>query len=238
MHVLGATQSKQTYLKMFKSAKPQHRYLGEGTTHYLSDINAAENIAKKSPNAKIIAVIRNPIERAHSAYLLLGRRGENEMTFYNTMTEHIKSVDDPNRSFGNFALQGLYTKQLKNFYEHFPKQQILVLSFEDLKNDQAKVVDQIAKFLELSNKGFEAQKKAKNTHKQPRGALTKTILRNKSLTRHASKILPKKLISEVRDNLLLKKQPKQAIDKKSRELLESFFADELKNFDKNISNET
>ncbi len=233
--ILGATQDKKVYLKLFEKAGAKHVYLGEGTTHYLSDKHAAERISKHSPDAKIITILRDPVERAYSGYLLLGRRDGNKKSFYETIKENIKDLDNKSKQFGNFALQGLYSKQLKKYYKHFPKKNILVLSFDDLKNNRQALVGQVAKFLDLNADKFTGATVEKNVFQKPRNKFSRFILSNQSLTKYGLKILPRPLLRLVRNKVLLKKADKKPIDPKSQKLLEKLYKEELKNFDKMLS---
>jgi hypothetical protein len=233
--ILGATQDKETYLGLFEKASKDPLYLGEGTTHYLSDKHAAERISKHAPDAKIITILRNPVERAYSGYLLLGRRDGNKKSFYETIKENIKDLDNKNKQFGNFALQGLYSKQLKSYYKHFPKENILVLSFEDLKNNRQALLKQVADFLGVDSKKFTAKSVEKNVSQKPRNQLSSFLLRNQSLTKYSLKLLPHPLLRFIRNKLLLKKADKKPMDLESRNLLERLYKEELKNFDKLLS---
>lgn len=231
--VLGATQDKKEYLSLFNDASDQ-KYIGEGTTHYLSDYEAPKRIHSASPNAKIIAIIRNPIDRAYSAFLLLGRRGGNGMTFYETMKKQI--ADDKNKNtFGNFAVQGQYSKLLDNFYKYFDKKQVLVLSFDDLRKNPTLIKKQLANFLEVPIEGFSEDKVEKNAYQEPRNTFTKIILQNSFVTKYAGRILPKSAIRFFRNKVFLKQAKKQPMDEQSKKLLENYFADELQNFDSLLS---
>ena len=231
--VLGATQDKKEYLSLFDGASNQ-KYIGEGTTHYLSDYEAPKRIHNASPDAKIIAIIRNPVERAYSAFLLLGRRGGNGMTFYETIKKQI--ADDKNKNtFGNFAVQGQYSKQLKNFYKYFKKKDVLVLSFEDLKKNPDLIKEQLASFLDVPVEGFSEDHVEKNAYQEPRNAVTKAVLKNPLVTKYAGRILPKSTIRFFRNKVFLKQAKKQPMDEQSRKLLENYFTDELQKFDSLLS---
>lgn len=233
--ILGATQDKKTYLNLFEKAGGRHIYLGEGTTHYLSDKGAPERIKKHSPDAKIITILRNPVERAYSGYLLLERRDGADKSFYETIQQNIKDLKNKNRQFGNFALQGLYCQQLENYYKYFPKKNILVLSFEDLKKDRQALLNQVAEFLNIDPAKFTAKSVSKNSYQKPRNKFSKLLLRNQFLTKYGLKLLPRSILRLIRNKILLAKADKKPMDQKSKKLLEEFYKEELKNFDNLLS---
>ena len=59
---------KLAYEKLFAAAKKQHAVLGEASTWYFAMPGMAERIASYSQNAKIVVILRNPVERAYSAW--------------------------------------------------------------------------------------------------------------------------------------------------------------------------
>lgn len=111
---------------------------GEFSTSYLYSDVAAERIKAAYPEVKIIAILRNPIDRAVSQYGNAVKGGEirESMPF----TEYYKKEK-------SVLEQGLYTQQLARFYEHFPKEQVLVLIHEDAKKDPLSFIQGIYAFL-------------------------------------------------------------------------------------------
>ncbi len=111
---------------------------GEFSTSYLYSDETPERIRTCYPNAKLIAIMRNPITRGYSQYRNSIKAGEisEEMSFED-FAEKEKSVWE----------QGLYAEQLERYYNYFPKEQVLALVYEDIKKDPIAFMKQIYAFL-------------------------------------------------------------------------------------------
>ncbi len=121
----------------FSSCK-EGKHKGEFSTSYLYSKDAPERIQALYPQAKIIAIIRNPVARAVSQYRNSIKSGEiTEDVPFEAFAEQEKSVLE----------QGLYSVQLSRYYALFPKEQILVLVYEDIKKDPKAFMKRIYQFL-------------------------------------------------------------------------------------------
>jgi hypothetical protein len=114
--------------------------VGEKSNSYLAHQNAANRIRKTLPEVKLIAQLRNPVERAYSDYCMLYRRGE--------VGSDIETHLDPTRAKDNrFLSLGMYYQQLKRYYEIFSEDRILVLLYEQLHESPAAELARVCKFL-------------------------------------------------------------------------------------------
>ena len=99
---------------------------GEKSNSYLESVEAADRIASKLPNVKLVVQLRNPVERAYSDYCMMYRRGE--------VGKHVERYLDPRRpSDTRLVSAGFYGRQLQAYYDRFPRQQILVVFYETIK---------------------------------------------------------------------------------------------------------
>ncbi len=120
--------------------------VGEFSTSYLYSKEAPSRIAGMYPNAKMIAIVRNPIKRAHSHYYNMLKAGLIPKT---TTFTQFKESDD------SVLGQGLYTKQLYRYLQYFSKRQLLILVYEDIEKDPAAFMKQIYEHLELEDLEFQ-----------------------------------------------------------------------------------
>jgi hypothetical protein len=99
---------------------------GEFSTSYLYSKEAPERIKELYPEAKLIAILRNPVDRAVSQYKnsLKGGHIQSDVSF-----ESYKKDDE------SVVGQGKYFEQLEAYYRFFSKEQILVLIYEDIQRD-------------------------------------------------------------------------------------------------------
>ncbi|WP_018237030.1 sulfotransferase [Ensifer sp. BR816] len=131
------------YLSNFEGEK-DGGLVGEKSNSYMDTEGAAERISRKLPNARLIAQLRNPIERAYSDYCMLYRRGE--------VGRDIAQYLDPRRGAGGrFLNGGLYFQQLQAYLDRFPAEQILVVLYEDMNIDAFGQLDRIRKFMRMTD---------------------------------------------------------------------------------------
>lgn len=102
------------------------RAIGEVSPQYFRSPTAAERIRDCLPDAKLIVSLRNPAERAFSGYLMRVRRGE-----------AVKNPYEDLAPASSHVREGFYYERLKRYFDLFPKEQLLVLLFDDLKRDPA-----------------------------------------------------------------------------------------------------
>lgn len=119
--------------------------LGEASVSYLSNEKAPERIYQKIPNVKLIAILRNPIDRLYSQYWFARRL---YVEFQPTFAEAIMA-DQKGEYYKSYINDGFYGKHLAKYFELFPASQIKIFLFEDFVNDTVKVVQEVYRFLEV-----------------------------------------------------------------------------------------
>lgn len=135
------SEGKNWYESHFKNCDVK-KLKGEFSTSYLYSKEAPERIKEMYPEVKLIAILRNPVKRAISHYGNAIKSGEiSESVTFDEFSISEPSVKD----------QGLYSQQLSRYYELFPKYQVLVLIYEDIKKDPQAFMSQIYRFLGVSD---------------------------------------------------------------------------------------
>jgi Sulfotransferase domain len=135
---------------------------GEATPSYLFHPLVPGRVAETLPEVRLIAVLRDPVERAYSHYQLMRREGPERFSFAEAIAaeeerlagEEERILADPayrGRKYRNFSYvkRGLYAEQLERWFEHFPREQLLVLRFEDLLARPAQTYAEVLEFLGL-----------------------------------------------------------------------------------------
>lgn len=162
---------------------------GEASTSYMIAPYTAIRVHKHLPNIKIIAILRNPIERAYSNYCHEVRQGVETFSFeeaiekekYRIKGEREKMLKNPTYPAYNYhkfcyVQRGFYYNDLKPWFSLFSKENILVLRSEDLFQKPEKTVNEVFNFLGLMKcrlKRYDVIQKGWNKSKM------KTITRNK-----------------------------------------------------------
>ncbi len=123
---------------------------GESTPVYMFWQPAMKRIYEYNPDMKIIAVLRNPIERAFSHWnMVRNLKRDNEDFLFAIKNEEIRRREMlplQRRKFSYIA-RGLYSDQIKRIWRYFPKPQTLFIRHEELIENPKKTMDQISEFL-------------------------------------------------------------------------------------------
>jgi hypothetical protein len=129
---------------------------GEDTPFYFWKKEAAERIHDILPDVKIIAIFRNPVDRAYSNYNLGLRMKSEKLTFEDAIEEEIQFLE--NHSFlesvnrnRSYISKGFYENQIKLWFNIFPRDQIHLLSTEDMHNNPQDTLLDIFRFLQTSD---------------------------------------------------------------------------------------
>ena len=128
------------YERYFPEAPKASRYeaLGEYTPAYLYDDQCPARIATIPSIEQFILSLRNPVDRAYSAYGHLVRNYDYRASFETFLEEHPNEIE-----------RGMYARHLKNYLRHFERDQFLILRFDDLFDDIPATRKTIADFLEI-----------------------------------------------------------------------------------------
>ncbi|MCI0625676.1 MAG: sulfotransferase domain-containing protein [Acidobacteria bacterium] len=118
--------------------------VGEATPDYLhgsySERDIPVLIQSHLPHAKLIASLRNPVERAYSRYWNAKAKYEHNANL--TFEEKLREKPE-------FIEEGLYVDQLQRYYARFPRRQILILLLDDLVADPKRFMRRIYEFLDI-----------------------------------------------------------------------------------------
>lgn len=150
------------YRKNFPPNLSEGQIAGEASPYYLFHPHAPARAAEWLPQAKLIVMLRNPIERAYSHYQMMVRRGLESLPFAEALKAEPSRVEaeyermrrepryeSPNCSFYSYLKRGLYAEQLERWYRYFPADQILVLNSEEWFRNPAPLYREVLQFLGL-----------------------------------------------------------------------------------------
>lgn len=115
------------YASLFSNAEPG-ALRGEGSTSYTDRTSypkAAQRIAKSHPDAKLIYIVRNPLERIESAWRMVAVDDAGKCRPFETMLKEHRAIIDKSK----------YWFQINAYRDRFPDDRICVLFFEDFKSD-------------------------------------------------------------------------------------------------------
>ena len=126
------------YYRFFEGAAPSEM-VGEKSADYLAHPLAAARAAELLPRVPMIVQLRNPVDRAYSDYKMLFRRG----TVKGPPEDYFHAASEQPR----FLRDGLYAEHLMRWFEHFDRQQIKVILFEDVLQAPEETVASVCKHI-------------------------------------------------------------------------------------------
>ena len=123
---------------------------GEVSPTYLHDPAVAPRILRRLPKVKLIVVLRQPVDRAYSHYIMDVRAGwEKELSFVKVIKEEPYKIDDFWWGHRHNIRHGLYTARVAEYLQLFHRDQLLFLRYEDLKNQPEIFFKRLFAFLQL-----------------------------------------------------------------------------------------
>ena len=162
-------KSFDEYYSLFKKAENETA-IGEASPAYISNNSCAKLIKEHLPNTKIIAILRQPVERAYSNFLHAKRADrepiENFEDAFNAEEERIEKNWSP---LYHYKTKGHYYQQLKRYIDLFPENQIKVILFKDIISNPQKVSKEVFDFLEVDNSFTPNTSKKANVSGSPSG---------------------------------------------------------------------
>jgi len=151
-----ALRDSREYERLFERASGYKR-AGEASTWYLYSKSAAQNIYKFNPDARIIAILRNPVDMIHSLHSQrLYTRNEDIASFKDALDAEAQRKRGERIPPGVQLTQGLFYRDVGKYYEQigryidiFGRQRVYVSIYDDFANNPAKTYKDIAKFLDV-----------------------------------------------------------------------------------------
>ena len=221
-YILGHPQTEFAYFtddKMFKN-----NFEKEFTKHFTkgkysdkvkivaknagiySSETAIKRLYEHNKKCKIIFILREPVARAFSSYSMEKSNGWLDRDF-----SELRAIIDNNQiddvMYKLFIKLGLYAEHLEIIYKYFPKEQVKIIFFEDLKSNSDKIVKEIYKWIGVSNKFSPNTNKKYNITKKEKSKIFSKILinlrNNDNIIKKIFKIiLPYSLFSKVGNYLI------------------------------------
>jgi hypothetical protein len=130
------------------AAAPTGTLRGESTPFYLYRADAQRRIRKLIPAARLIVVLRDPIERAHSNWTHLWSAGLDPVDdFVRACAAEERRIAAGWADFWHYVRLGQYGRQLEHLYSVFPREQVLVFRYRSLVAEPARLLDVVCRFL-------------------------------------------------------------------------------------------
>ncbi len=218
---------ERTYLELFSTASTQETVLGDASTWYFSVNGTAQRIKQFSPEARILVILRNPADRAYSAWCH-ARRDKLEPC------ERFSEALDMEQERGEveFLLRyyqmGLYSEALSEYLRVFDPSRLLVLFYEDLLGDEQTLWAKLCKFLAIDSLDRPPPQRRLNRSGQPRSELMQRMLKSYPLRKAVQRLIPYSgatMIKEKLDRVNLRRFP--PLDPVNRKHLQELYRQDI-----------
>lgn len=155
---------------------PMRRYgflTGEATPSYLFHPYAPKRISQALPRAKLIVILRNPVDRAYSQYWLRSTVSDETLSFEDALRteeeriaaerQKLETDERQKDTFRRYSYltRGIYVDQLQHWMSYYPKEQFFILRSEDFYKDPSTIVRQTLEFIGAPNADMLASKEFK-----------------------------------------------------------------------------
>ncbi|WP_336027206.1 sulfotransferase [Geodermatophilus sp. FMUSA9-8] len=138
---------REEYLALFDGA-PAGTVRGESTPFYLHDRAAQRRLAADVPGVRVVAVVRDPVDRAWSNWVHLRADGlEPEADFARAVELEERRVAAGWAPFWHYRGLGRYGEQLRDLYTVLPREQVLVLRYRQLVDSPDETLDRVSDHL-------------------------------------------------------------------------------------------
>ena len=203
--------------------------IGEICPSYLYFEDAPKNIKEHIPKVKIIAILREPVARAFSAWVHLTRDGREYLNFKEALADEPRRIKENWAEIWHYKEESKYYNQLKRYYDSFPKENIKVVIYEDFKKNQMRVYGEICNFIGVKSSFVPSMSAKHNKGGIPKNKIIWNLMMKqniwKTLFNHLMPIKIRKMIKEKIEARNVNKKPQ--LDENKRKELSVQFRDEI-----------
>lgn len=143
--------SREDYLALFDE-EGDFKAAGEVSPLYLYHGQAAARIKEEMPEAKLIALLRNPAERAFSAWMHMRRDGKEELSFEDALDAEESRRESSEFHPGFYYRElGFYAQRLERYQGLFSPSQIMLVRYEEFQKENSRILKSICEFLDVDS---------------------------------------------------------------------------------------
>ena len=156
LHFFDREEEDRDYKKYHANfqPKPNHRAIGEASPIYMYWETAPHRIWSYNPKMKWILVLRNPVERAFSAWNMETKRGAESLSFKEAVEQEAERCREAlplQHRVYSYVDRGFYAHQVRRLFKIFGKDNCLILLNEDLRTNHQTTLRAVFDFLSVDN---------------------------------------------------------------------------------------
>jgi hypothetical protein len=183
-----AVRDESAYTQLFADAGDA-RAIGEVSPEYLVNAAAAPAIASRLPAVQLIAVLRNPVDRAYSDWLMYVREGREPDDFARAL-ELQAARREAGDATGHYVGTGEYAEQLARYVDLFPREQLHVWLYDELDADPSRVLREVFATIGVDPDVSPPQVQRHNVGGIPRSGADRLLLKTRDSLRPLLRRLP------------------------------------------------
>lgn len=233
-------KGKDYYFNYYFKKRKGVKFYGEIDPEYSFFKESAIRIKSYFPDIKILIILRNPVERAYSHYLMTKRRGLDLLGFEEAIThEQNRLITHGDKSNFSYISRGYYLDIIEEYEHVFGSKNVKVVLFEDLVSITENVIEDISKFFQIPMIQYNYNINSNIASESKSKYLRDFIHRDNKLKFFFGKFIPSKKIKHHIMNFLnqlnLKRTAKDMLKESTKkEIYEKYFKVEIEKLEKKI----
>ena len=221
----------QSYEQLFDGVKHE-KAVGEGSVSYLFYPNTPQKIKDVLPDVKIIILLRDPVERAFSHYLMDLRLGLVDMSLESTVSGEVDN--EKSRLFYQQYIElGLYYEQVKRYLNIFGKEQVKIYLQEDLRAKGNNVITDLYTFLGVDETYRPDMTRQHNTFSMPKKNMIGNLYTSNFMRVLVRNIVPDKL-KNIMKGFVFDNKPKHVLPPETKRKLQELYLGDIEKLEKLI----
>jgi hypothetical protein len=193
----GVVREFNDYMRLYLNAQNE-RAIGEASVSYLWSRTAADGIARRFPNARILMVLRSPADRAFSHYLHNMSDGFISSPFRDYIHAGLRPTQSVLGMQRTCLEMGLYTDQVQRYFDRFPREQIGIWLYEDTRARPREFLGEVMEFLGVDSSFTPDTTRRYNEPHVSKFAKTKRMLRRFGVWQTVASATPNRLRQKIR----------------------------------------
>jgi hypothetical protein len=190
---MAYVRDRGQYMRLFRDAGGR-RWRGEATPSYLFSPETPGLVREAVPDARVVMVLRDPVERAVSHYRMDLGEGLVRSSFAQAVAEDRRAAGMGYPTDSLYLAMGMYARQVRRWMEAFPAGRVRVYLFEDLRANESFTAD-LAAFLGVDPAGFRPATGHANRSMAPRWVMVNWLLHRSGAKALVSRLAPAPLLA-------------------------------------------
>lgn len=225
----GMVTDWDDYVRLFQNVKAE-KALGEASVCYLWSKTAAANIQARIPDAKILMILRNPVDRMFSQYLELVSEGHTRLSFRKYIDVRLNYREAKLREpYLELVLSplGFSAEDVKRYLDRFPRENVRIFLYEDYEKDPAGLLAETFLFLGVDASFVPDTSQRQMQPRVPRSLVIGQFLKKRGLWQRAAKLSPPALRPLLK-KIAEKPRAGVTVTREDREFLQRYYRDEIR----------